>query len=418
MPTRRIAIIEDSPTDVRILREFLRRGGWLNVEHHGNGLEGLTACLMNPPDALLLDLQLPQMRGEEICRLLRASERCRDLPIIIVSDLPDAERRELELLGIGADAYLRKPFSEEALLAELKKVTEAAPDETLRTLAEEDITPAVAKGESTTVRSSGRSDRLGVFVGYQLLDMIGAGGMGTVYKAVQLSLDRIVALKVLKEYHVQNDAIARRFDREARIMAQINHPHILQVFDFGRSDFHYYFSMEFADGGNMLSTAKAGKLDWKLFRSFVSETADALTYLHGRGIIHRDIKPSNILLTSSGKVKLADFGITSAKLPQDEIAGFESERLIMGTRYFVAPEIIETREPTPETDQYALGMTCWQLLTGRLPKDDRRPVCEVNATIPQALSDVVERSLAPHPKLRYRSVAEFAESFLKECPRR
>jgi CheY-like chemotaxis protein len=409
-------IIEDSPSDARLLQLLLERAGRPGARVFVSGLDGLNACLMDPPQVLLLDLQLPQLRGEEVLRLLRATERCRHLPIIIVSELADAHRKEMELLGIGANAYLRKPFSPDQLADALKRAFDPNPPDTGES-APLDPPPEIPPEEAAArINTSGSS--FGVFRGYRILEMLGAGGMGTVYKATQLSLDRLVALKILKDYHLQDDKMAQRFDREARIMARINHPNIVQVYDFGHTEFHHYISMEYAEGGSVHGKARTGGLTWPILRRIVQQTASALDYLHARQIIHRDIKPSNILLSDDDQVKLADFGITRATLPSDNmVSGVTDESVVIGTRYFLAPEINMGNKGTPASDQYALGMTCWQLLTGKAPSGMRAPVCYVNKTMPRGLSDVVERSLSLDPEARFPTLEAFSEAFLREAPK-
>jgi CheY-like chemotaxis protein/tRNA A-37 threonylcarbamoyl transferase component Bud32 len=411
MSSERIVIIEDNPVDSRILDLFLSRRGYDVIEVHRSGLEGLNACLLAPPKAVLLDLVLPQLRGEEVCRLLRATDRTCKVPILIVSEVSEAMQKENELLGMGADAYLSKPFSEEALDEALKRAI-AAHHQTTGDLVDTRAATRDITAPRTVSNSDPASDAA-LYSGYRLMEVLGAGGMGTVYRAVQVSLDRLVALKVLKDYHMQDARIAQRFDREARIMARINHPSIVQVFDFGRTKYHYYISMELVEGGSLLAWQKEGRLGWPVIRNLVNEICEALAHLHDRKIFHRDIKPSNILMTEQGHAKLADFGITAAELPEDRVSGFEEERFVVGTRFFIAPEMRSQNSGTHAADQFALGMTLWQLLTGKAPRETPPPLIEVVPQMPKGLSDVIDRALDPDPNHRYPSMLHFRDAFLQ-----
>src|SRR5262245_12719814 len=143
----------------------------------------------------------------------------------------------------------------------------------------------------------------------EILELVGQGGMGAVYKARQAKLDRLVALKVLPPEVARDPAFAERFTREARSLARLNHPHIVTIFDFGESGGLYYFTMEFVDGKNVRELLQAGELPAPQVLRVVAQVCDALQYAHDEGVVHRDIKPENLLLDRKGRVKIADFGL-------------------------------------------------------------------------------------------------------------
>src|SRR5580700_332258 len=143
----------------------------------------------------------------------------------------------------------------------------------------------------------------------EILEFIGQGGMGAVYKARQKQLDRIVALKILPPQAATDPGFADRFTREARALAQLNHPHIVTLYEFGQADGLFYFLMEFVDGINLRQVLNAGRIAPKEALAIVPQICDALQFAHERGIVHRDIKPENILMSKQGAVKIADFGV-------------------------------------------------------------------------------------------------------------
>src|SRR5205823_6136192 len=143
----------------------------------------------------------------------------------------------------------------------------------------------------------------------EILSLLGQGGMGAVYMARQLKLDRFVALKVLPEEWGRDPAFAERFQREARALARLSHPNIVSVHDFGEAGVHFFLLMEYVDGANLRRLLQGGPLEPRLAMQVIPQICDALQYAHEEGVVHRDIKPENILLDSRGRVKIADFGL-------------------------------------------------------------------------------------------------------------
>ncbi len=215
-------------------------------------------------------------------------------------------------------------------------------------------------------------DELGVkFPALEILEFIGQGGMGAVYKARQRELDRIVALKILPPDIGQDAAFAERFTREARALAKLNHPNIVTLYEFGRADGLYYFLMEFVDGVNLRQLTANGRISTREALAVVPQICDALQYAHDHGIVHRDIKPENILIDRRGQVKVADFGLAriigSTADPAD-LLNLSTDARVMGTPSYMPPEQIETPgEVDHRADIYALGVVFYQMLTGELP---------------------------------------------------
>jgi hypothetical protein len=291
------------------------------------------------------------------------------------------------------------------------------------------------------------------FPGLEIIELLGRGGMGAVYKARQKQLDRLVALKILPPRSGDDSAFAERFTREAKALARLNHPGIVTLYEFGKVDPQpsttnplsrqnevtagrpsyglYYFLMEFVDGVNLRRLLAGGRIAPREALAIVPQICDALQYAHDQGIVHRDIKPDNILLDRRGRVKLADFGL--AKLVESDapltpsLSASDAERLadrpvegkppvlteagkIMGTPRYMSPEQVQNPGAVDHrADIYALGVVFYQMLTGELPGKSLEPPSR-KVEIDVRLDDVVLRALEKDPERRYQQVSEVKTS--------
>ena len=257
-----------------------------------------------------------------------------------------------------------------------------------------------------------------LFPQLEILEFIGQGGMGAVYMARQKDLDRIVALKILPTEIGETPGFAQRFAREARALAKLNHPGIVTIFDFGRTDGLYFFLMEYVDGLNLRRLLNNGRVEPREALAIVPQICDALQYAHDHGIVHRDIKPENLLLDRLGIVKVADFGL--AKIiegrdggpirPSEDPGHIGKDDLteagkIMGTPKYMAPEQIEAPDTVDHrADIYALGVVFYQMLTGEMPDTPLHPPSR-KVRIDVRLDEVVLRALEQKPALRYQQAS-------------
>ncbi|MCX7007753.1 MAG: serine/threonine-protein kinase, partial [Kiritimatiellaeota bacterium] len=279
-----------------------------------------------------------------------------------------------------------------------------------------------------------------LFPQLEIIELLGRGGMGAVYRARQKELDRVVALKILPPDIGRDAAFAARFATEARALAKLNHPNIVTIHDFGRTrkgdtlvapaDKNgdtsvaapelFYFVMEFVDGVSLRQLLNSGRIAPREALAIVPQICDALQYAHDAGIVHRDIKPENILLDRRGRVKVADFGLAklvgvapaldpSDPSPPPDLraqANTTEAGVIMGTPQYMAPE--QREHPTDvdhRADIYSLGVVFYQMLTGELPKGDfAAPSKKVLLDI--RLDAVVLRALEKTPGLRFQQVSE------------
>ncbi len=247
------------------------------------------------------------------------------------------------------------------------------------------------------------------FPDLEILECIGAGGMGVVYKARQTKLDRFVALKLLPLSLSADPTFAERFHREARFLARLNHQHIVSVYDFGQAGGFCFLLMEYVDGVNLRQAMQAGRFTPSEAMALVPSLCSALQYAHDQGVLHRDIKPENILLDAQGRVKLADFGIakmmTGSDAARADITLTQSGSRL-GTPHYMAPEQIEKPSQVDHrADIYSLGVVCYELLTGELPLG-RFAAPSEKADLDSRIDAIVMRALAKEREQRQQSAGE------------
>jgi predicted Ser/Thr protein kinase len=249
----------------------------------------------------------------------------------------------------------------------------------------------------------------GQFPQLEILELLGRGGMGVVYKARQRQLDRLVALKVLPPQIGLPEAFAERFTREARSLARLSHPRIVMIYDFGRTASGlYYFIMEFVDGTDLRRVIQTGKISAAEALAIIPQICEALQYAHEEGIVHRDIKPENILLNRKGQVRIADFGL--AKILDSPASGSTSTLTKigqrMGTPHYMAPEQIEhPAQVDHRADIYSLGVVFYEMLTGELPLGRFAPPSQ-KVRVDVRLDEIVLKALEKEPERRYQRASE------------
>lgn len=256
--------------------------------------------------------------------------------------------------------------------------------------------------------------------GYQMLSKLGAGAMATVYKAKQLSLDRIVAIKVLPQKHSNDPNFIQRFYDEGKAAAKLNHPNIVGAYDVGQAGEYHYFVMEYVDGRTVyddISTKGAYSEEDAL--EITTKVAEALSHAHAQGFIHRDVKPKNIMMTQDDTVKLADMGL--ARAVSDREAAEAEAGKAYGTPYYISPEQIRGKiEIDFRADIYALGATAYHMVTGRVPYEAPNPSAvmrkhlseelvppdHINESLSPGFSEIIEVCMAKSPKKRYSTTED------------
>lgn len=253
--------------------------------------------------------------------------------------------------------------------------------------------------------------------GYRFVEYLDSGGMGAVYKAVQKSLNRIVAVKLLPRMHLEKEGFAERFKREAHALAQLTHPNIIAVYDSGETrDGQMYYVMEFVSGMDLQQLLKRKPPAPKQILQIIAQVCNALQYAHERGIVHRDIKPANILIDAKGNVKVADFGLVKIVGPQ--AVDYTATGTTLGTPDYIAPEAMEYGVKIDHrVDIYSLGVMIYELLTGHVPKGQWEPP-SIRSGTDKKVDAMVSKAMQYDPDKRYQNVSEMTqvlEKLLKNC---
>ena len=254
---------------------------------------------------------------------------------------------------------------------------------------------------------------------YKIESLIGSGGMANVYKAYDNTLNRVVALKVLKEEHREDLEFVRRFEREARAVLSLSHENIVRSYDVGEDGDISYIVLEYVEGSTIKEMIKSdGPMAPKVAVNLTCQVLDALAHAHQKGIIHRDIKPQNVIVTPRGRAKLTDFGI--ARDVAATTRTFAGSNTVMGSVHYISPEQARGEDVTEASDIYSCAIMLYEMLTGQVPfggdnsvaialkhlQEDITPPAEINPKIPSALSDVVVKAAAKEPELRYSSAKQ------------
>lgn len=259
---------------------------------------------------------------------------------------------------------------------------------------------------------------------YRLLDKVGEGGMATVYQAEDTLLERVVAVKVLREQYASDPSFLARFKQEARAAAGLAHQNIVSVYDVGSDQGYHYIVMEYVEGASLKQLiAQGAPFPIPRAISLALQILAALGFAHQKGIVHRDIKPQNVMVTPDGQVKVTDFGIARAAA-----SGQLTETgTVLGTVYYCSPEQAQGKAVTPASDLYSVGVVLYEMLTGRLPFEGEGPLAValkhlqeepvepsgLNARVPPQLDAIVLKALAKGPSERYSSAEEMRQALLR-----
>ncbi len=472
----RILVVDDNEDNREVLRRRLERQGYA-VEQAADGQAALAKVSAAPFDLVLLDVLMPGLDGFEVLKHLKSDAKTAHLPVIMISALDDIASI-VRCVEAGAEDYLPKPFDPVLLRArigaslEKKRLRDAERDYLAKV---QEVIGAASAVETGTYRPgtladiAQRDDALGrlarVFDGmavevrareerlrkqltalqaeiavarreshedmatekhnlttgehfanrFEVLSVVGRGGMGTVYRVRDMELDEEMALKTVRPEFVSDPILVERFKDEIRLARRITHRNVVRIHDFGESAGTYYLTMEYVEGitlRELLDTR--GRLEVAPALAIASQLADSLAVAHRQGIIHRDIKPQNLLLDGDGVLKVMDFGV--ARLARGA-PGRTEAGIVVGTPAYMAPEQLMAEAVDARSDLYAAGVVLYECLTGRLPHapgslmsliakmlhEEPEPPISLNPAIPPALSALILRLLAKEPQDRIQS---------------
>lgn len=256
---------------------------------------------------------------------------------------------------------------------------------------------------------------------FRVLEPLGEGGMAIVYKAYQASMDRHIAIKVMHRFFARDPEFKARFAQEARVIARLEHPHIVPIYDFGESEGHTFIAMRFVEGGTLADLMIGTPMNLERVKQIITQVGLALDHAHNNGIVHRDIKPSNILIDSHGNCLLTDFGF--AKILESQ-SNLSLSGAAIGTPAYMSPEQILGQDLDGRSDMYSLGIVLYKMVTGRTPfkaetptavfvkhiNDRLPPPRQYNPDLPERVEQVIFKSLAKNRDERFTTMAEFVQA--------
>jgi serine/threonine protein kinase len=390
----KVLIADDDPVWRKLLTQNIQKWGFEVVEAEDGKRAWDMLQQHGAPRIAVLDWQMPELDGVDICRRVRSSL---NLPFIYTIILTSRDTRDDVVAGFesGADDYLVKPVDMAILRSRL--------------------------GAAVRIVKTVPPPRQ--IPGYKLLGRLGAGAMATVYKASQLSLNRLVAVKILPKKFSQNPEFVKRFYAEGQAAAKLNHPNIVAALDVGRHGDTHYFIMEYVEGHTVYEhLVKEGPYSEAEALAIAIQVAKALNHAHKAGLIHRDVKPKNILITNDGVAKLADMGL--ARAVSDREAAEAEAGKAFGTPYYIAPEQIRGKVNIDlRADIYSFGCTLFHMVTGRVPfegpdvssillKHLDEPVVppdHINPQLTTGISEIIELCMAKKARKRYASTKDLIE---------
>lgn len=431
-----IVVVDDTAINRMLLGGILEDAGY-RVRAASSGTEAIAAIETEPPDLVLLDIQMPVMNGYEVCRRLKAVPRLAVIPVIFISALDEVSEK-LKGFEVGGVDYVTKPFESAEVLARVG--TQVKLFRLQRELRERNV--ELQRRNAELMRANEKTERVFLALSdtlpgtvlddtYRLDVKIGEGGFGAVFRGLHLSLQRPVAVKVLRPATANQSGELARFRREGIAACRIAHPNAVEVLDFSvSSNGIAYLVMELLRGptlGAMLRETPVMPAERCV--EIMAPVCDALAAAHAAGIVHRDIKPDNVILHEgpSGRVvKVVDFGI--ARLMDDEKDAADPltrQGGLVGTPLYMAPERLLGRPYDERSDIYSAGVVLYLMLTGEWPFPDLehptmpemvkthltrkpRPLIEANPKVRVDLADTVMRALEADPALR-PPAAELAE---------
>lgn len=417
-----IVIVDDNPNNLTLLAGILREHGY-QVRVAKSGMRALELIAFQAPELVLLDIEMPEMDGYEVCRRLKTERVLQSFPVIFISALGETSDK-VKGFEAGCVDYVTKPFQAEEVLARV-----ATQLEIYRLRRHLELRNAeLAKRNAELLEAHNRTSRVFLALSealpgtvldkkYRLDVKIGSGGFGVVYRAMHLDLERSVAIKIFKPIPGNDTTEAlERFRLEGVAASRFVHPNVVEVYDFGISENGIaYIVMELLRGFTLCEALYSkGTLPLNRCVEILVPVCQALAEAHAAGIVHRDVKPSNIFLhqTKHGEVvKLVDFGIAKQTRPAGETSVTTNDTgYVIGTSDYMAPERFMSPDCDGQVDVYSVGVMFYEMLVGKLPHNSKLPqarllelpvpIESVDASIPIEVQILLKRVLSKDSMVR------------------
>ena len=436
MTSASVLIVEDNQEYRHLLQKTLSEEGF-ETQTASTAAEAIEQVLRAKPSIVLLDLALPGMNGDELCRLIKEDPFLRDIAVIILSGTSDLDRK-LASFALGANEYLIKPVELREVVARVKSFQRFI--ETWKGAASVTSTPleipktVLAEKEKSfptvdfigAASSSDTSVKIRPKYGvYRIETLIGSGAMGHVFKAYDEPLERFVAIKILSKKLSNSPAFVERFRREAKVLAAINHPGIAFIYSFGEEEGEHYFAIQWCSNGSVADLIKKKqRIDIVPALDIILQSARALEAASKKGVVHRDIKPSNILFDENQQVKIVDFGLAFSEKMNVRITQVQE---LLGTPSFMAPEQAQNASVDHRADIYSLGITFFFMLYGKLPFTAASAIEMVikhasqtfpnyeslDPLVPRQAFDIIAKMTGKNPEDRYPDYAKLIQDLDK-----
>ncbi|HEY3998524.1 MAG TPA: response regulator [Candidatus Xenobia bacterium] len=410
-----LLVVDDSEMNREALSRRLKARGF-TVAQASDGQETLTLVSAGGIDLILLDIHMPGISGIEVLRTLRERWSMADLPIMMLSAKDDSEVM-VEAFRLGANDYVTKPIDFEVTLARIQALLAR---KTLEGRAPVDAGSTATKTSCAPLPTDESDISPGTHLGqYRLMGVLGRGGMGVVYEAEDVDLQRRAAVKVMHRRFSVDAQWASRFRREAQTVARIDHANVVGIYHIGTWQDQLYIAMPLVKGMSASQLVhQRGALPWREATHLVVQACRGLAAAHDIQVLHRDFKPDNMMVGPDGTVKLLDFGLaTSSVGPVDERLTLPGT--LMGSPHFMSPEQCRGAETDPRSDLYQVGASYFQLLTGKTPFHQykysldllnahvQEPVPDprtLQPDLPEACKTIIDKAMAKDPDDRYVTV--------------
>lgn len=422
-----ILVVDDDVEFQTLISSALQDEGFRTITA-SSGHQAIDRIQIEKPHFMILDLLLPEMPGDEVCRIVKENPLLRNI-IVIITTAKDDLNRKLACFENGANEYLVKPVDPREIVARIKRFIRmidefktsapvvgapAGDHRIMAPSAQLDKEPShgtVDIGPKSSDSFARIKPKYGI---YRVENLIGSGGMGYVFKAYDEPLERFVAVKILSKRLSNSPEFVERFRREAKVLASINHPGIAFIYSFGEEEGEHYFAMQWCQGGSLQDLIrKKGRLELLPTIDIILQCAHALSAASRKGVVHRDVKPSNLLFDENQQIKIVDFGLASAE--KNRSARITQVQEFLGTPSFMAPEQAQSSAVDHRADIYALGITFYYMLYGAHPfeansaiemviKHASEPFPAFNnqgGRIPRAAYDIIEKMTRKNPAERY-----------------